>query len=46
MALVTQDSIIINDTVAVNVALSNKTQRTREDRRPKIANAWEFVSIA
>jgi subfamily B ATP-binding cassette protein MsbA len=45
MALVTQDSILFNDTVAVNVALSNKNATDEEVIDAlKIANAWEFVS--
>ena len=45
MALVTQDSILFNDTVAVNVALSNKNATDKEVIDAlKIANAWEFVS--
>ncbi|WP_194850645.1 ABC transporter ATP-binding protein [Nonlabens antarcticus] len=45
MALVTQDSILFNDTVAVNVALSNKNATDQEVIEAlKIANAWEFVS--
>jgi subfamily B ATP-binding cassette protein MsbA len=45
MALVTQDSILFNDTVAVNVALSNKNATDAEVIDAlKIANAWEFVS--
>ncbi|PRP66798.1 ABC transporter ATP-binding protein [Nonlabens agnitus] len=45
MALVTQDSILFNDTVAVNVALSNKNATDEEVIEAlKIANAWEFVS--
>ncbi len=45
MALVTQDSILFNDTVAVNVALSNKNATDEEVIAAlKIANAWEFVS--
>jgi subfamily B ATP-binding cassette protein MsbA len=45
MALVTQDSILFNDTVAVNVALSNKNATDVEVIEAlKIANAWEFVS--
>ncbi len=45
MALVTQDSILFNDTVAVNVALSNKEASDQEVIDAlKIANAWEFVS--
>jgi len=45
MALVTQDSILFNDTVAVNVALSNKNATDEEVINAlKIANAWEFVS--
>ncbi|ARN76839.1 antibiotic ABC transporter ATP-binding protein [Nonlabens spongiae] len=44
MAIVTQDSILFNDTVAVNVALSDKNA-TEEDiiKALKVANAWEFV---
>ncbi|SCX97221.1 ATP-binding cassette, subfamily B, MsbA [Nonlabens sp. Hel1_33_55] len=45
MAIVTQDSILFNDTVAVNVALSNKNATDEEVIEAlKIANAWEFVS--
>jgi subfamily B ATP-binding cassette protein MsbA len=45
MALVTQDSILFNDTVAVNVALSKKNATDAEVIEAlKIANAWEFVS--
>lgn len=44
MALVTQDSILFNDTVAVNVALSNKDASEKDVIEAlKIANAWEFV---
>ncbi len=44
MALVTQDSILFNDTIAVNVALSNKNASDEEIINAlKIANAWEFV---
>ncbi len=44
MALVTQDSILFNDTIATNVALSNKdaSEESIIDAL-KIANAWEFV---
>ena len=44
MGLVTQDSILFNDTVKNNVLLGNK-QATEEDiiEALKIANAWEFV---
>jgi subfamily B ATP-binding cassette protein MsbA len=44
MAIVTQDSILFNDTIATNVALSDKN--ATEERiidALKIANAWEFV---
>ncbi len=45
MALVTQDSILFNDTVAVNVALSDKNASDEQVIEAlKIANAWEFVS--
>jgi len=45
MALVTQDSILFNDTVAVNVALSNKNATDEQVIEAlKIANAWDFVS--
>lgn len=45
MALVTQDSILFNDTVAVNVALSDKNATDEKVIEAlKIANAWEFVS--
>lgn len=45
MALVTQDSILFNDTVAVNVALSDKNATDDQVIEAlKIANAWEFVS--
>ncbi len=45
MALVTQDSILFNDTVAANVALSNKEATDQEVIEAlKIANAWEFVA--
>lgn len=44
MALVTQDSILFNDTIAVNVALANKNASDEEVINAlKIANAWEFV---
>ena len=44
MAIVTQDSILFNDTVAVNVALSDKNATEEEIIRAlKVANAWEFV---
>lgn len=44
MALVTQDSILFNDTVATNVALSNINASEDEIIEAlKIANAWEFV---
>ncbi|MGJ8685104.1 MAG: ABC transporter ATP-binding protein [Nonlabens sp.] len=44
MALVTQDSILFNDTIAVNVALSNKNASDEEIINAlQIANAWEFV---
>ncbi|MEO9503272.1 ABC transporter ATP-binding protein [Nonlabens ulvanivorans] len=44
MALVTQDSILFNDTIAVNVALANKNASDEEIINAlKIANAWEFV---
>ncbi|WP_298950626.1 ABC transporter transmembrane domain-containing protein [uncultured Nonlabens sp.] len=44
MAIVTQDSILFNDTIATNVALSNinATEEQITDAL-KIANAWEFV---
>ncbi|MEO9952961.1 ABC transporter transmembrane domain-containing protein [Nonlabens sp.] len=44
MAIVTQDSILFNDTIATNVALSDKnaTEEQIIDAL-KIANAWEFV---
>lgn len=46
MALVTQDSILFNDTVAVNVALSDKNATDEQVIDAlKIANAWEFVSL-
>jgi subfamily B ATP-binding cassette protein MsbA len=44
IAIVTQDSILFNDTIATNVALSDKN--ASEERiidALKIANAWEFV---
>jgi subfamily B ATP-binding cassette protein MsbA len=45
MAIVTQDSILFNDTIAVNVALSNKNASEEKIVEAlKIANAWEFVS--
>jgi subfamily B ATP-binding cassette protein MsbA len=45
MALVTQDSVLFNDTIAVNIALSNKNASEQEVIEAlKIANAWEFVS--
>ncbi|BAO56610.1 ABC transporter ATP-binding protein [Nonlabens marinus] len=45
MAIVTQDSILFNDTVAVNVALSDKSASDEQVIEAlKIANAWEFVS--
>ncbi|WP_167341707.1 ABC transporter ATP-binding protein [Nonlabens sp. SY33080] len=44
MALVTQDSILFNDTVAANVALSDKNASEESIIEAlKIANAWEFV---
>lgn len=44
MALVTQDSILFNDTVATNVALSDKNaSESTIIEALKIANAWEFV---
>jgi subfamily B ATP-binding cassette protein MsbA len=44
MALVTQDSILFNDTIATNVALSDKTASEEQIIDAlKIANAWEFV---
>nr|WP_042289992.1 ABC transporter transmembrane domain-containing protein [Nonlabens ulvanivorans] len=44
MALVTQDSILFNDTIAINVALANKNASDEEVINAlKIANAWEFV---
>ncbi len=44
MAIVTQDSILFNDTVAVNVALSDKNATEEEIIKAlKVANAWEFV---
>ncbi|MGB5982399.1 MAG: ABC transporter transmembrane domain-containing protein [Nonlabens sp.] len=44
MALVTQDSILFNDTVATNVALSDKNASEEKIIDAlKIANAWEFV---
>lgn len=44
MALVTQDSILFNDTVAVNVALSDKNASDEDVIAAlKVANAWEFV---
>ena len=44
MGLVTQDSILFNDTIRDNVALG-KTNATEEEiiEALKIANAWEFV---
>ncbi|MCM4156528.1 ABC transporter ATP-binding protein [Gramella sp. AN32] len=44
MGLVTQDSILFNDTVRNNIALG-KTDATEEEiiEALKIANAWEFV---
>jgi len=44
MAIVTQDSILFNDTVATNVALAIE-DATDEDiiEALKVANAWEFV---
>lgn len=44
MGLVTQDSILFNDTIKNNVALG-KPQATEEEiiEALKIANAWEFV---
>lgn len=45
MALVTQDSVLFNDTIAVNIALSDKhASEERVIEALKIANAWEFVS--
>lgn len=44
MALVTQDSILFNDTIATNVALSDKNASEEQIVDAlKIANAWEFV---
>jgi subfamily B ATP-binding cassette protein MsbA len=44
MALVTQDSILFNDTIAVNIALSDKHASEQQVIEAlKIANAWEFV---
>lgn len=44
MALVTQDSVLFNDTIAVNIALSNKNASDDQVIEAlKIANAWEFV---
>lgn len=45
MAIVTQDSILFNDTVATNVALSRK-EATEDEiiKALKVANAWDFVS--
>lgn len=44
MALVTQDSILFNDTVATNVALSDKNASEESIIEAlKVANAWEFV---
>ena len=44
MAIVTQDSILFNDTIATNVALSNKdATEVQIIDALKIANAWEFV---
>lgn len=44
MAIVTQDSVLFNDTIAVNVALSNKNATDDQVIEAlKIANAWEFV---
>ena len=44
MAIVTQDSILFNDTIATNVALSNKNASEEQIIDAlKIANAWEFV---
>src|SRR5699024_7972945 len=45
MGLVTQDSILFNDTVRKNVALSDENASEEEIIQAlKIANAWEFVS--
>lgn len=44
MAIVTQESVLFNDTIAMNVALSNKNASEQEIIDAlKIANAWEFV---
>lgn len=45
MALVTQDSVLFNDTIAVNIALADKNaSEERIIEALKVANAWEFVS--
>lgn len=45
MALVTQDSVLFNDTIAVNIALADKhASEERIIEALKVANAWEFVS--
>lgn len=44
MAIVTQDSVLFNDTIAVNVALADKNASDEQVIEAlKIANAWEFV---
>ncbi|EAS19137.1 ABC transporter [Flavobacteria bacterium BBFL7] len=44
IAIVTQDSILFNDTIATNVALSDKNATEEQVINAlKIANAWEFV---
>ncbi len=44
MAIVTQDSVLFNDTIAMNVALADKNASDEQVIEAlKIANAWEFV---
>ena len=44
MAIVTQESVLFNDSIAVNVALADKNASDEQVIEAlKIANAWEFV---
>jgi subfamily B ATP-binding cassette protein MsbA len=44
MGLVTQDSILFNDTIKANISLGKPDANGRNYRGFKIANAYEFVN--
>ena len=44
IALVSQDVVLFNDSVAGNVALGGDADRTRVEQALRDANLWEFVS--